>query len=276
MNSFKQRCIALRKKDYTLNEIVKITGRSKTSVYFHIKNVSLSESKLSLIAEASRKRGQEAAARRKGKSFKPFKPFKTWTPELVLLLGHLSFDGEIVSGSCAYNNRSQSLIARVEGLMKMVYDFPPCRHLNLKSGVHKISYYNVELQAFLKNKAEELFRKISTMEPAHKREFLRAFFDDEGCMDVRLDRNLRRIRGYQKDTKTLELVQVLLTHFNIASKRQGKNEIVISSKDNLKKFRKEINFSEGVCLNPKRANSIWKKPIEKRALLDMAIESYKM
>ena len=33
MNAFKEKCIELRKQDYTLSEIVEVTGRPKTSVH---------------------------------------------------------------------------------------------------------------------------------------------------------------------------------------------------------------------------------------------------
>ena len=120
-----------------------------------------------------------------------------------------------------------------------------------------------------------LIRIIKNKPKVEQREFIRAFFDDEGCMDYRPDRNLRRVRGYQNDRSILILIQKLLTSFDIGSKLQGKNEVVITGKGNLKKFQREINFSKGVRLNPRRANSIWKKPIEKRELLDMAIKSFK-
>lgn len=275
MNSFKKQCIELRKKDKTLNEIVKITGRSKTSVYFHIKNLTLSNTKREEIKNNTRKRALKNSAARKGIALRPYKPFTKWTPDLVLLVAHLSFDGEIKRRRCVYHNRSKALIDRVTQLMKYVYAYPAKSRTNPETGVIRIEFSNVELRQFLYDKSQELFQLIYKMPKAFQREFLRAFFDDEGCMDVRLDRNLRRVRGYQKDKSILDLVQVLLTNFSIESKIRKPNEVVISGKENLKKFQKEINFSEGVRLNPNRTNSLWKKNIEKRELLDMAIKSFK-
>ena len=274
MNAFKQQCIALRKKDYTLNEIVRFTGRPKSSVYPHIISISLSDRKLAKIAENSRRLAKKVAASRKGKAQKPYKPFYAWSPDLVLLAGHLLFDGEIKK-SCIYNNRSMALIDRFEDLMKLVYDYEPKRYVNKLTGVRRISFHNVALANHVKEKVQELLIDIVKMPRSHQREFLRAFFDDEGCMDYRAKQNKRRIRGYQKDIKILYLVQELLKNFGIESTLQCKNEVVISGKENLLKFQKEINFSEGVRLNPNRKNSIWKKPIEKRVLLDMAIKSFK-
>lgn len=52
-------------------------------------------------------------------------------------------------------------------------------------------------------------------------------------------------------------------------------EIVISRKPSFIKFRDKINFSKGVYINPKHRNSIWKKKLEKREILDIIIASYK-
>lgn len=109
----------------------------------------------------------------------------------------------------------------------------------------------------------------------HKRAFLKAFFDDEGCMDFRPAHNHRIIRGYQKDIDTLRVVQVLLTDLGIPARVKAPNEVVIVGKSSLTKFQKEIGFSPGVRINGKRSNSIWKRSLEKREILHRAIASYK-
>jgi len=83
------------------------------------------------------------------------------------------------------------------------------------------------------------------------------------------------IRGYQKDLHILILVQRLLAQRGIAAQVKQPNEVVISGKENLRKFQKEINFSPGVRINGRRSNSIWKQSLEKRELLARAIVSFK-
>ena len=275
MNSFKQQCIALRKKDKTLIEIMAVTGRSKSSVYTHIKDIPLSQKKQERISERSRKQARANAGARKGKSLRPFIPFDAWTPELILLISHLMFDGEILKKKCYYNNRSKVLIERVEKIMHEIYDFSPKIFMDKVSGVYKIRYYNVALGNFLYTKAIELQEDIVRLHKNCQREFIRAFFDDEGCMDYRPLRNLRQVRGYQNDREILKLIQELLQNFDIDSKLQGVNEVVINGKENLKRFQKEINFSKGVCPNPNRTNTSRKQLIEKREILDQAIRSFK-
>lgn len=254
---------------------MEITGREKTSVYFHIKDIPLSEKKQKEIRLNSGKRALAVSAARKGNSAREYKKFSKWTPELVLLVAHLIFDGDLRRTTCGYSNRSKALISRVRNLFKLVYRYSAKYHFDTRSGVINIRHHNVALAGYLIGKADELVNEIEDMPHEHQREFIRAFFDDEGCMDLRPDRKHRRVRGYQNDKKILVIVQNLLKNFDIESKLQGRNEVVITGKENLKKFQKEINFSKGVRLNPNRTNSIWKKNIEKRKLLDMAIKSFK-
>ena len=204
-----------------------------------------------------------------------FKKFESWSKETALLVSHLLFDGEISHASCIYNNRSAALIKRVKNLMRSIYDFNPKEYINIETGVSRISYHNVALANYLKNKSEELLTQAPNLQLELKREILRAFFDDEGCMDFRPNTNSRRIRGYQKNIKILKLISTLLFDIGIESCFQKPNEVVISGKENLLKFQKEINFSRGVYINGNRTNSIWKKHLEKRDLLDKAIASFK-
>jgi hypothetical protein len=274
--SFKEECIKLRREGRSIGEIVMITGRAKSSIYAHIRDIPLTQERWQEIRKASGEHIRKFSLARKGKSERPFKTFKKWTPELVLLLGHLTFDGDIIRGKCIYNNRNAVLLNRVKELMRIVYEFEPRQSLNKNTGVSRISYYNVALDSYLKGKSIELLGSIETLPKNLQREFLRAFFDDEGCMDFRPARNLRQVRGYQKNVTVLSLIQRLLTNFGIENKFQKPNEVVIRGKDNLQRFQKEIGFSEGVEINGSRTNSIWKRSIEKRELLQMAIDSFKV
>lgn len=275
MNEFAQQCISLRRKDYSLLDIVRITGRPKTSIYPYIKSIPLSDKKRGSIRARNIAHLQKIAESRRGKSEREFKKFSTWDKASVLLVSHLIFDGGISRATCSYNNRSSALIYRVGKLMKRVYDFEPKQYKNPLTGVLRISYHNVAMAAYLREKSEQLLINAPNIQTKLKREILRAFFDDEGCMDFRPAKNKRQVRGYQKNTEILTLVSNLLSDFGIESRFQKPNEVVISGKENLLKFQKEINFSPGVYINGNRTNSTWKKHLEKRDLLDRAIASFK-
>ena len=137
--SFKDQCVLLRKQDKTIIEIMKITGRPKTSIYIHIRDIPLSAEKMRAIRKASGKYIRTYAIARKGKSERPFKRFEKWTVDRVLLVAHLVFDGEIRNGGI-YNNRSEALIKRVERCMHSIYDFELTRYKNVLTGVSRISY----------------------------------------------------------------------------------------------------------------------------------------
>ncbi len=255
---------------------MEVTGRAKSSIHAHIKDIPLSEKRLQEIKEVSGKRIREFALARKGKSTRSFKPFEEWTKKTVSLTAHLLFDGGIYPNiGCTYNNRSETLIKHVEGCMRAVYEFNPTWYTDQLTGVSRISYHNVALATYFKQKVRELLSDVHNLPINLKRECVRAFFDDEGCIDYRPEKNRRSIRGYQKDTKILQVVQSLLQDLNIESRIILPNEVVIVGKENLMRFEREINFSPGVCMNGNRSNSRWKKHIEKRELLKQAIKSFK-
>ena len=272
---FKQKCIELRKKDLSIYEIAEILNRPKTSIYFHVKKLPLSAKRLALAKKLQTDRIVKYSLSKKGKSALGRHPknFVNWTPQLVNLVGHLIFDGEISRGSCVYTNRNKSLLNKVSRFMQEVYKFKPVL-IESTPDVYRISYHNIELTNMMREKARELLGKIISMPETYQRELLKAFFDDEGCIYWR--KNKRAIRGYQHNVKLLNLIKKLLNNFEIEGKVDEKyKEIVIGRKENLLKFRDEINFSPGVRINGKRSNSIWKQHVEKRELLARAIATYK-
>lgn len=275
MTEFGKRCVELRKQDYSILEIARITGKGKSSIYPYIKDTPLSKERRAATHAANVLHLRKITDARRGKSLREFKRFEVWNKDLVLLVSHLLFDGELGRAHCAYNNRSTALIERVRNLMKILYDFDAKEYENPITGVIRISYYNVALTNYLRKKSEELLTQVQNFPKEFKREILRAFFDDEGCMDYRPKRNLRRVRGYQKNIEILKLIQNLLSDFEVASLLQLPNEVVIRGKDDLLKFQKEIGFSPGVRINGNRTNSLWKKHLEKRELLNRAIASFK-
>lgn len=275
MLSFKETCINLRKKDYTLSEIAKQTGRPKTSVYAHIRGMSLSTRKKDSILRKYAERIRPFALMRKGKSARKFKRFHAWNRDTVSLVAHCLFDGEIRRTGCSYNNRNIALIEQVETSMRTIYEFEPTRYKNPLTGVRRVSYHNVALGAFIKQRSRNLLKEVPTLPKHLKQVFLRAFFDDEGYADFRPRQNKRSVRGYQKDIRILKLIRKLLGDFNITSKIQMPNEIVVSGKQNLAAFQKNIDFTAGVRINGSRSNSIWRESLEKSELLRRAIASFK-
>lgn len=274
MVSFKKQCITFRKRGYSLNQIVGKTKRAKSSIYFHIRQIPLSKRRKREIKLAAIKRFNEYSRGIKGQSRLDRHPtvFTLWNKNRVSLISHLLFDGEITRSGCVYTNRNKVLHIQFTVSMKEVYPFSPKKYESLP-GVFKTGYYNVELAEYLKLKAKELIANIQCMETKFQRVFLRSFFDDEGSIYFIGKR--RAVRGYQHSYEMLLLVRKLLNNFYIKSKVDKKyNEIIISRKENIEKFAKEVNFTPGVRVNGKRSNSVWKKSLEKRNILKKSLASY--
>jgi len=252
---------------------MKTTNLPKTTVFDHIQDVSLSIKAKQRIKEEATRRIVEFNRKRKGKCMPGrivIKP-KNWTNELIFLVTHFMFDGEITGHSCIYNNRSGVLIDQVRFSMKKVFNLEPKNWINKKTGVYRISYHYVELAIYTRKKVKELMKNIIRNSLVRKKIFLQAFFDDEGSIHFKK----RLVRGFQHNLKVLKLVQKLLKDFKIESKIDKKyQEIIISRKENIIKFRNKINFSKGIYINPNRKNSIWKRKLEKREILNKIIDSY--
>jgi hypothetical protein len=265
----------LRAQGFTLSEIITETGLRKTTIFHYIKSIPKSEFLKKKLRTISRELQKQIADSRRGKSTKAytFKRPSKWNKELVNLVAHFMFDGQITRTSCIYYNRSQVLRDAVIANMIKVIGVDDYKIYDASGGVKRVCYFNVELACFIKQKSQELFLYINSASVKHKLSFLKAFFDDEGC--VSLTQKKRLIRGYQHSLLVLELVQKLLGDFGIKS-WIDKNyfELYISKRENLIKFQKFINFTPGLCVNGARSNSIWKKDLEKREILKMAIYSY--
>ena len=145
MESTQQKVLALRRKDWTLPEIVKETGLAKSTVYYYIHATPLRAKKQAEISEASRRLALRVSAQRRGKSTKSFRPITKWGVDAVFLVSHLLFDGTLRRSDLSYQSRSKSLLGRVEFAMRNFYDYPPKRYHDAHTGVERISYFNVAL-----------------------------------------------------------------------------------------------------------------------------------
>lgn len=268
-------CKNLRQKGYTLGEIVQKTGRPKTSVYFHINGIPKTK-KLCLKLRRIRIEGIRGKGPVKGKSIfgRHYNDFKIWTSAYVNLFAHVIFDGSIRNTGILYHNRSSSLLDNFSNKMRGVYNFDP-KIYKKNDGVICLAYHNVELAPFFRNKISQLLLDVINSKKHLQKEFLSAFFDDEGSVYFRKLQHIRRIRGYQHNNGILTIIKKLLKNFDIDSKVDTRfHEITISRRENIEKFAKEINFSKGVRVNGKRSNSVWKKSLEKRQILANLIGSY--
>ena len=272
--NFKNWCQELRTKGHTLGEISIITSRPKTTVYFHVRNMPLTKKLLEKIKNI-RINSIRGRGPKRGKSLLGYryKKFNRWTPSLVNLVAHMLFDGAIKREGVLYYNRSPVLLENFKSKMAIIYNGKP-KVYKSNDGVMRFAYHNVELGDFFITKSSRLLDDITKLPINFKLEFLKAFFDDEGSVDFRGMK--RRIKGYQHNDRILYLVHELLGNFKINSFVDSRfHEILVTRKENIERFAKEINFSRGIRVNGKRSNSVWRKSIEKRKILSNLLASYR-
>lgn len=267
----------MRKDGLTLTEIKTKTGLSKTTIFHHIKEIPKTDNLKTKLRKIYQVLQKNVTDSRRGKSLKnhTFKKIKKWDPSFVNLVAHFLFDGRITSRSCLYYSRSIVLRELVISQMIEKLGVKDYKIYESFNDVKRVAYHNVELSQFIKTKSVELLGHISDATQSEKVAFLRAFFDDEGSVNFR--NRSRIVRGYQHSLGILKIVHKLLKDFDIESKIYERFfEIVISKKDNLIRFQKLINFTPEVRINGIRSNSIWKKSLQKRDILNKAIVSYQL
>ena len=265
----------LRVDGSTLTEIVFKTGLSKSRAFDYIRNIPQSEYLVEKIRTNKFNARRIIAENRRGKSVKkyPFNRPEKWDSDLVNVISHFLFDGRITRVSCTYYNRSEVLVNLMQERVTKLLRVSDYKRYVTAEKVIRLSYFHVEIATFIRKKADELFTYIVSAPTEHKISFLRAFFDDEGS--VTFNKKKRAVRGYQHSLEILHLIRKLLGELKISSTVDEKYfEISIYRKENLLKFQKYINFTKGLRVNGKRTNSIWKKDLEKREILKMALDSY--
>lgn len=271
----KKECIKLRSEGLSLNELSNVLKLPKTTVYDWVSH------KIILSPEAKERiqkriikgslKGNQSVNR---KSIKFIPEPDNWTPELASIVGHFLFDGYRLGNKegYAYCSRNLSQIERMNRLVLKVFKIKPSIRIG-DNNVIRSQFFSVKLNKYINNKKREIFNFLPTASFSIKQAFLRAFFDDEGC--ITFSKNKKQVRGFQHSEKILKSIQNLLQDFGIKSHiNNTKVEITISRKENLIKFQKEINFSPDIFINHKRKNGIWKYKIDKRSILNKAIESY--
>jgi len=274
-------CLELRREGQSINQICRFIGLSKSTVFPYIKPIVLLPEQKAELRAHTRQASQVSNSRRKGKS-RPHNHVNKvphYDAPLINCLAHFLFDGSVSGHQVCYYNRSLSLVIKQQemvkkgfGLMGICYPQP--------SGVVRLTYNSVEFVNIIRLLHYNLLNVIRTAPLEWKRMFLKAFFDDEGSIYISDDYRNRRISGFQKDIAMLKLIQELLQCFFIDSYVcQSRNRVayicIKGGRGGLLKFQKEISFSPGVTMNPERKNSRYTYAIEKRDLLEMAIQSYK-
>ena len=271
-----KRCRRLRMRGYSLGEISYAINLAKSTLYSYVKDIYLRPEQRECIEMRRKERSKSRYNPRKGKCLpgrEIMKP-KSWSNDLVHIVAHFMFDGRVDEDGCIYYSKDKYQINHMNRLLHKLFKAKP-KTKEQNRGVYRLVFYHVELAKYLKKCMHEIFAYLNNgVSQAEKKIFLRAFFDDEGNVFFKDDK--RRIRGYQKSAYLLDFVRKLLGDFGISAiVNKDKTNIEITGYGNLRRFSQEINFSSQIYINPQRKNSIWKKKISKRSILDLLLKAYR-
>lgn len=276
----REKCQNLRRRGYSLNEIVSITKIPKTTVHSWVsRDVILSPQARHRIIKRIISGCIKGNTSPNRASLQPFSEPKKWNPDLVAIVAHFLFDGyprgrTAKSDGYVYCSRNLSQLNRMKKIMKRTFNLD-AHPYEVGNGVIRHNYYSVKLAKWINNVEEKLLTYIEKAPIEEKRAFLKAFFDDEGSINFYHNRS-RRVNGCQYSLRVLKIIQNLLKNFDIISQiNKRETDIYISGRENLIKFKNEVNFSSNIFINPNRKGSYWKFKIDKRTILKKAISSYK-
>jgi len=185
---------------------------------------------------------------------KPKKNFEKLTPSKARIIAHLIADGSLSRSkySLRYEVKDLESLKQFDSDLMEVYGLKGWWHNN-KSGftgssieyVHlrsKIAYYDLLRYASYFSYTWKINDELMNASKKIKKQFLRAFYDDEGS----IIRKLKIIRLYSVNEKGLFQIQLMLNEFGINTyivKGFGakRNVWALTTKD-LKTFQKKINF----------------------------------
>ena len=199
---------------------------------------------------------------------------------LTRIISHLMGDGCVTNRYFAYYNKNEFLLDKYENDILKLFGNLHIIKGQVNSGTKLIQVQNKKILNFLKTLVKD-FRSSYLEYPEflsdieYKREFLKAIFDDEGSVGLRIFKKTNELKRNltiaSKSEKFLnDLKTILEKDFDIISnriiyytKRLGEKQFTtyylsITGKENFIKFRNKINF-----YHP-----------EKREKLNLMIKSY--
>lgn len=187
---------------------------------------------------------------------------------LSRIIAHLMGDGCVTDRYFAYYNKDETLLDNFEKDVSNLFNVPHFIKGKVKSGTKLVQVQNKPILIFLKSLVED-YRSFSLSIPKFikdktlKSEFLRALYDDEGCVSLRVFRKTGELSrnldiGSKSKTFLEEIKEILENDFNIKCNRigsygrflNGKHfttfKLSITGKENFVIFRDQINFSHPI------------------------------
>ena len=189
---------------------------------------------------------------------KPLKSgYEKITKEKVRIYAHTVFDGYIShskgnSYTVGYVNKNPALLKEFKGDVGSVYGLKPT--ISIKRGITTISYSSKLMYLDILNFDKSIIKENEK----YKKIYLRAFFDDEGCVSFNPKKGKFYISGSQHNQKEILFIKDLLDGLGIKNNIYI-YQIEISLNKSILEYNKMIGFTQ----------------TEKRRKLQNALEYYK-
>jgi DNA-binding phage protein len=172
---------------------------------------------------------------------KPLKKgFDKITKEKVRIYAHSIFDGYVSKNNSyviSYINKNQELLSEFENDMGFVYGLKPTRS-KVGSGVTQLIYSSKLMHLDILN----FDKTIIITNDEYKKIYLKAFFDDEGCVHFNLKKGMFSVSGSQKCEEELLFIKSLLEDLGIQS-RISEPTITIGRNKSILRYSKLIGFT---------------------------------
>ncbi|MDP7180358.1 MAG: LAGLIDADG family homing endonuclease [Candidatus Woesearchaeota archaeon] len=168
--------------------------------------------------------------------------FDKVTKEKVRIYAHSIFDGHVSHSKgnsyiVGYTNKCPELLREFGNDVEYVYGIKKGEYL-LKSGVTNLIYSSKLMYLDILNFNKSIVKE----DPEYKKVYLRAFFDDEGCVIFNPSKGKFFINGKQHNQKEILFIKSLLDDFGIGSKVY-KFVIEITLNKSIIEYSKLIGFT---------------------------------
>ena len=232
----------------------------------YLKKISLDKSKASRsrlpLSAAEKKRLKKLAlSASKKAALRNTKPIeiKRFSAAQARVLAHLIGDGGVTGNTLFYTNKNMDLITQFKEDVKNEFglDGALCKrkwgcHLFRVCSKKLVERLPLMVPCFGSHQATVPQNIFGAM-PAVKKEFLRALFDDEGCVSCSFNRRKRagyvhihrRVELYSESEKLRTGLKLLLSDFKVYCVDSKKRKrIIISGFENIKNFYGNVGFSD--------------------------------
>lgn len=205
------------------------------------------------------------------------KGYKKLTKEKVRIITHLVCDGSVSTNGSRYGihywNNNKSLINQFINDFRITYGLKMSvtenKHKKYPTTYHVQKTSKLALKDLLEygkyRNETKFFKPLLNLSKEKTAVLLRSAFDDEGSVNPS-----KKTIVFVNNSKVLkEQIKELLSKFNITSKDHG--DLEITKKSNIKRFKKEVNFSKKVYVS--KSSKYYGKT--KRDVLNLLLNSYK-